>query len=84
MAIIRFKTRSLIRRFGSKPVEVSEALAKQYIDRRQAIPVKERITKVEEVKEELVEKSEEVEEKDQDSKEEELELKIKKPNKEKK
>jgi hypothetical protein len=75
MAKIRFKTRSLIRRFGSKPVEVSEALAKQYIDRRQAIElsVKERIVEVEEVVEE---------EETSDDKEEELELKIKKSNKE--
>jgi hypothetical protein len=78
MAIIRFKTRSLIRRFGSKPVEVSEALAKQYIDRRQAIPVKERIVEVEEVVEEEVVEEEET----SDDKEEELELKIKKSNKE--
>jgi hypothetical protein len=85
MAIIRFKTRSLIRRFGSKPVEVSEALAKQYIDRRQAIElsVKERIVEVEEVVEEEVVEEEVVEkEETSDDKEEELELKIKKSNKE--
>jgi len=83
MAKIRFKTRSLIRRFGSKPVEVSEALAKQYIDRRQAIPVKERIVVEEEVVEEEVVEEEVVEEEEtSDDKEEELELKIKKSNKE--
>jgi hypothetical protein len=57
MTLIRFKTRSLIRRLGTEPVEVSEALAKQYIDRGQAIKVKVATVKDEktgEVKEEIV------------------------------
>jgi hypothetical protein len=53
---IRFKTRSLIRRFGTDPVNVSEELAKQYTDRGQAIFVKMPVKKTEE---EEVEKEEE-------------------------
>ena len=49
MAIIRFKSRSLIRRFGSKPVRVPEPLAKQYIDRNQAIEVRKEVVVEEEV-----------------------------------
>ena len=52
MAKIRYKTRSLIRRFGSGPVVVTKALAKQYIDRGQAVRVKKSIVKVEEPVEE--------------------------------
>ncbi len=62
MAKIRYKTRSLIRRFGSGPVVVTKALAKQYIDRGQAVAVKKSIVKVEEPVEENVEESQEVEE----------------------
>ena len=62
MAKIRYKTRSLIRRFGSGPVVVTKALAKQYIDRGQAVRVKKSIVKVEEPVEENVEESQEVEE----------------------
>ena len=60
MAIIRFKSRSLIRRFGTKPVEVSDSLAKQYTDRGQAIFAR---SAMEEVEEEIIEEtSEEIEE----------------------
>jgi hypothetical protein len=55
----------LIRRFGSGPIEVSDALAKQYIDRNQAIKVREVVVKDEEtgeVKKEVVGDLEELEE----------------------
>ena len=52
MAKIRYKTRSLIRRFGPDPVVVSKALAKQYIDRGQAVAVKKSIVKKKEPVEE--------------------------------
>ena len=74
MAKIRYKTRSLIRRFGSGPVVVTKALAKQYIDRGQAVRVKKSIVKVEEPVEENVEESQEVEE-------ETIKIKIRKPKK---
>ena len=70
MAIIRFKSRSLIRRFGSDPVRVSDSLAKQYTDRGQAIEEKafaeEEVSSIEEA----------VPNEDQDSEEEQIELKI--------
>ena len=83
MAIIRFKSRSLIRRFGSDPVRVSDSLAKQYTDRGQAIEEKafaeEEVPSIEEVvpnKENPSEEEEEVTEEGQDSEEEQIELKI--------
>jgi len=61
MAIIRFKSRALIRRFGSAPVEVPDSLAKQYTDRGQAIYARSaREVKAEEVVEEEVVEEEEV------------------------
>ena len=79
MAIIRFKTRSLIKRFGTKPVRVPDNLAKQYLDRGQAVPVRKSIAKIEEVEEEIIEEIEEVEE--EEEAEEKMEIKIKKPKK---
>ena len=83
MAIIRFKSRSLIRRFGSDPVRVSDSLAKQYTDRGQAIEEKafaeEEVPKIEEVipnEETSPEEKEEAPDEDQDSEEEQIELKI--------
>jgi hypothetical protein len=86
MVVIRFKSRSLIRRFGSKPVRVSEALAKQYIDRNQAISIKKEAVIEEEVQniEEVIpyesppEGNEEVTD---EGEEEKIEIKIRKPKK---
>lgn len=86
MVVIRFKSRSLIRRFGSKPVRVSEALAKQYIDRSQAISIKKEAVIEEEVQniEEVIpyesppEGNEEVTD---EGEEEKIEIKIRKPKK---
>ena len=89
---IRFKNRSLIRRFGSDPVEVSESLAKQYTDRGQAIYVRERLAKKKEKEEETPpevsegeeqeetpeEETEEVEEEEIEDTEDKIEVKIKK------
>jgi len=88
MAIIRFKSRSLIRRFGSKPVRVPDSLAKQYIDRSQAIEVRKEVIAEEEVPsiEEVVpdeilpeenEEDSDEDTEDQDSEEEKMEIKIK-------
>jgi hypothetical protein len=82
MAKIRYKTRALIRRFGSGPVVVTKALAKQYIDRGQAVRVKKSIVKVEDPVEETVEESQEVEVEVPDEVEEKVEVKIKKNKKE--
>ena len=95
MSIIKFKSRSLIRRFGTKPVRVPRELAKQYIDRGHAIPVAKKAIKVkdiEEIKEiKEIEQTEEftVEEEETPEKveealeevEEKFEVKIKKPDK---
>ena len=78
MAKIRYKTRSLIRRFGSGPVVVTKALAKQYIDRGQAVRVKKSIVKVEDPVEETVE---ETVEDSQKVEEESIKIKIKKNKK---
>lgn len=55
MPLIRFKTRSLIRRFGTAPVEMNEGLVQHYVDRGQAIKVKEVVVKDEETGEETTE-----------------------------
>jgi hypothetical protein len=86
MVVIRFKSRSLIRRFGSKPVRVSEALAKHYTDRNQAISIKKEAVIEEEVQniEEVIpyesppEGNEEVTD---EGEEEKIEIKIRKPKK---
>ena len=96
MAIVRFKTRSLIERFGSKPITISDALAKQYVDRRLAILVEKKVAEVEEVEvvdevssesqEEIVEEEvveEEVVEEAAPAEEEKIEVKIKKNKKDK-
>ncbi len=88
MVIIRFKSRSLIRRFGSKPVRVSDALAKQYIDRSQAITVKKEAVVAEEVQdiEEVIpyeSQPEENEEVTDEEEEEKIEIKITKDKKKK-
>ena len=51
MPKIRFKTRSLIRKFGAGPVNVDKGLAKHYVDRGQAIFVKKSMAKVKEPEE---------------------------------
>ena len=89
MSIIKFKSRSLIRRFGTKPVRVPRELAKQYIDRGHAIPVAKKAIKVkdiEEIKEinEVTVEEEETPEKVEEALEEvedKFEVKIKKPDK---
>ena len=73
MAKIRFKLKSLIQRFGTKPIEVSESMAKQYVDRNQAVLIREGVAKVKEV--EVKEVIEKVPDK------EEMEIKIKKTKK---
>lgn len=75
MALIRFKTRSLIRRFGTGPVDINDSLAKRFLDRGQAIHVRDKTDEVEEEAEvEEVGSSESQEEVE----EEKVEVKIKK------
>lgn len=89
MSIIKFKSRSLIRRFGTKPVRVPRELAKQYIDRGHAIPVAKKAIKVKdieeikEINEATVEEGETTEKAEEalEEVEEKFEVKIKKPDK---
>lgn len=89
MAIIKFKTRSLIRRFGTKPVIVPDNLAKQFLDRGQAESVRKKIIEedpvpIEEAKGDVEEEENEVietEDKGEEVEEEKFEIKIKKTNK---
>jgi len=89
MAIIRFKSRSLIRRFGTKPVRLNDSLAKQFVDRGQASTVRKEIVVEEEVlnieditpdsippEEEEEVSEEEIDTEDEDSEEEQIEVKI--------
>ena len=88
MALIRFKTRSLIRRFGTGPVDINDSLAKRFLDRGQAVTVREKTAILEEVEEigsseSQEEVVDEVSSESQEEVEEKIEVKIKK-NKDKK
>lgn len=98
MPLIKFKTRSLIRRFGVGAVDMPEGLVKQYVDRGHAVRVKsvQVVDKDGEVKEEIVgdidseeslqeEEDTETQDDAQDQEEEEkVEVKIKKSTRKKK
>ncbi len=70
MTLIRFKTRSLIRRFGTGVVDINDSLAKRYLDRGQAISVREKTVIVEEESDGSVEEVDVVDEVSSESQEE--------------
>ncbi len=97
MPLIKFKTRSLIRRFGVGAIEMPEGLVKQYVDRGHAVRVKsvQVVDKDGEVKEEIVgdidteeslqeEEDTETQDDTQDQEEKKVEVKIKKSTRRKK